>query len=176
MNAPPMSRYAPKTNSYSRDTYAYNGQVMMSDWEVLHLPWFRGEQYQNFFKFMDSHDGFQRFGWGNAVFRTMAVLSHGVNVGTTPSGLFPYAHQAIVFCPEGRRALHLGHFWYGCSDISISDDPDIQAIDVSNKAEQQRKERLVASAATHASALDFRDKMGIDNADVSSFKRGGGII
>jgi len=39
-------------------------QTFMSDIEILYLPWFRGGEYQDFFRYMDATGGFWTYRWG----------------------------------------------------------------------------------------------------------------
>merc|ERR1712151_243468 len=68
--------------------------------EVLRLDFFRGERYQDLFRYMDSTGGFWLHRWGNNPFRTFAVglLLDDENVS---SMVLPYAHQDYCSCGPG---------------------------------------------------------------------------
>merc|ERR1711974_547520 len=75
----------------------------MLDMEALRLDWFRGEKYQDMFRFMDSTGGFWVHRWGNNPFRTFAV---GLLLDDTDvrALTLPYAHQDYCSCGPGAKA------------------------------------------------------------------------
>jgi len=72
-------------------------QALMLDIEVLRLDWFRGGDYQDFFRFMDSTGGFWLHRWGNNPFRTFAV-GLLLNDSDVRFLSLPYAHQDFCSC------------------------------------------------------------------------------
>jgi len=68
--------------------------------EIVHLPWFRSDPYQDFFRYMDATGGFWLYRWGNNPFRTFAigVLLEDSAVSQVP---VPYAHQEFCYCGRG---------------------------------------------------------------------------
>eukprot|EP00929_Paragymnodinium_shiwhaense_P086827 TRINITY_DN47242_c0_g1_i1.p1 TRINITY_DN47242_c0_g1~~TRINITY_DN47242_c0_g1_i1.p1 ORF type:complete len:1081 (-),score=242.82 TRINITY_DN47242_c0_g1_i1:561-3803(-) len=76
-------------------------QCLMLDMEVVRLDFFRGQQYQDFFKYMDSTGGFWLHRWGNNPVRTFGVglLLDDKDVRSL---VLPYAHQD--FCSCGANA------------------------------------------------------------------------
>lgn len=71
--------------------------LYMNDIELVRLSFFRGEQYQSYFRYLDSLDGFFLYRWGDHALRTMAV-----GMFLQPEEVFqmpvPYAHQAYCQC------------------------------------------------------------------------------
>ena len=45
----------------------------MNDIEIVNLQWFRGEEYMDYFRFLDSTGGFWIHRWGDHAIRTLAV-------------------------------------------------------------------------------------------------------
>merc|ERR1712216_577463 len=75
-------------------------QCLMLDIEILKLDWIRGEQYQDFFQYMDSTGGFWIHRWGNNPFRTFAVALL-LEYSDVKSLDMPYAHQDFCSCGAG---------------------------------------------------------------------------
>ena len=78
-------------------------QCLMLDIEVLRLDFFRGERYQDVFRYMDSTGGFWLHRWGNNPVRTFAVALL-LEDRDVRSLALPYAHQDYCSCGPGPRA------------------------------------------------------------------------
>lgn len=82
-----------------RDTYwhEWNRVLFMNDIEITRLEWFRGQQYQDFFSFLDSVGGFWLYRWGDHAVRTIAIA-----LWLSPDKLMsmgvPYGHQDTCRC------------------------------------------------------------------------------
>merc|ERR1712060_253793 len=82
-----------------RDTYwhEWNRVLFMNDIEITKLSWFRGQEYQDFFNFLDSMGGFWLYRWGDHAVRTIAIA-----LFMDPSLLLkmgvPYGHQNTCRC------------------------------------------------------------------------------
>ena len=48
----------------------------MNDIEIVNLQWFRGEEYMDYFRFLDSTGGFWIHRWGDHAIRTLAVAMY----------------------------------------------------------------------------------------------------
>eukprot|EP00928_Gymnodinium_smaydae_P018354 TRINITY_DN16991_c0_g1_i2.p1 TRINITY_DN16991_c0_g1~~TRINITY_DN16991_c0_g1_i2.p1 ORF type:complete len:803 (-),score=145.33 TRINITY_DN16991_c0_g1_i2:30-2438(-) len=95
-------------------------QCLMLDMEVVRLDWFRGEEYQDMFRYMDAAGGFWLHRWGNNPFRTFAVglLLEDSNVSSLT---LPYAHQDFCSCGAGAAPCR----WR--PELSAYDCPDADA-------------------------------------------------
>merc|ERR1740121_2532223 len=84
-----------------RDTYwhEWNRGLFMNDIEITQLSWFRSQQYQDFFNFLDSVGGFWLYRWGDHAVRTIAIA-----LWLNPSLLMrmgvPYGHQETCRCGD----------------------------------------------------------------------------
>jgi len=84
-----------------RDTYwhEWNRVLFMNDIEITQLAWFRGEQYQDFFKYLDSVGGFWLYRWGDHAVRTIAIALF-LDPGKLIKMGVPYGHQSTCRCGE----------------------------------------------------------------------------
>eukprot|EP00446_Apocalathium_sp_SHHI-4_P093117 CAMPEP_0177451606 /NCGR_PEP_ID=MMETSP0369-20130122/9863_1 /TAXON_ID=447022 ORGANISM="Scrippsiella hangoei-like, Strain SHHI-4" /NCGR_SAMPLE_ID=MMETSP0369 /ASSEMBLY_ACC=CAM_ASM_000364 /LENGTH=165 /DNA_ID=CAMNT_0018924221 /DNA_START=98 /DNA_END=592 /DNA_ORIENTATION=- len=116
--------------------YKWYQQCLMLDIEILRLDWFRGETYQDFFRYMDSTGGFWLHRWGNNPVRTFAV-GLLLEDSQVRSFVMPYAHQDYCSCGHGAPACRLdktqGRFFYTCDEVAPGADPP--AIGVGDLAE-----------------------------------------
>ena len=155
--------FAPAQDAFGEKN-KWTGLVMMSDAEVFDLDFFRGYEYQHFFKWMDSTNGFSQYGWGDHVFRTVAVVSLTTQAKVMPSGSIPYAHQSHCFCPEGSRCTVIGHFLWKCKKLSSQE-----------RARMESSTMDKALLNSHHFAEELGDtsqgKVGLDE-----FQRGGGAL
>ena len=81
--------------------------VFMTDMEILHIPSFRGSDIMHrFFGFLDGLGALFYLGYGDHVFRTLAVAIAGL----TPRYLdgVPYKHQDVVL--PGKFLCNPGEF------------------------------------------------------------------
>eukprot|EP00448_Togula_jolla_P031063 CAMPEP_0170641482 /NCGR_PEP_ID=MMETSP0224-20130122/40789_1 /TAXON_ID=285029 /ORGANISM="Togula jolla, Strain CCCM 725" /LENGTH=127 /DNA_ID=CAMNT_0010972073 /DNA_START=51 /DNA_END=430 /DNA_ORIENTATION=+ len=102
-----------------RDTYwhEWNRVLFMNDIEITKLAWFRGEQYQDFFRFLDSVGGFWLYRWGDHAVRTIAIA-----LFLDPDLLMrmdvPYGHQNTCRCgaehPEEVCVRSNSTGWWQC--------------------------------------------------------------
>ena len=51
----------------------WNYNLYMNDIEINKLSFFRGEQYQEYFRYLDGFNGFFLYRWGDHALRTIAV-------------------------------------------------------------------------------------------------------
>ena len=103
-----MKGYHPRSTQMLKDLNAENfkwyQQVLALDIEILKLDFFRGEAYQDFFRYMDATGGFWLYRWGNNPFRTFAVAT----LLKDDDVVFPsmsYAHQEFCRCGEGSDMI-----------------------------------------------------------------------
>lgn len=84
-----------------RDTYwhEWNRVLFMNDIEITQLAWFRGQQYQDFFRFLDSVGGFWLYRWGDHAVRTIALALWAEPRLLMKMGV-PYGHQGTCRCGE----------------------------------------------------------------------------
>eukprot|EP00397_Hematodinium_sp_SG-2012_P012004 GEMP01012159.1.p1 GENE.GEMP01012159.1~~GEMP01012159.1.p1 ORF type:complete len:641 (+),score=147.04 GEMP01012159.1:1151-3073(+) len=82
-----------------RDTFwhEWNRLLFMNDIEIVALDWFRSDQYQDYFHFMDSIGGFWRHRWGDHALRTLAIAMHIPREKLMKMEV-PYGHQAVCRC------------------------------------------------------------------------------
>jgi alpha 1,2-mannosyltransferase len=80
------------------DDLTFSGKIMMNDFEVLALQPFRDPKggYQDYFRYLQSFQGFSHHAWHNSLMTTLAVaMFHSDQI--TPISL-PYAHQMDCYC------------------------------------------------------------------------------
>merc|ERR1740121_3599488 len=84
-----------------RDTYwhEWNRVLFMNDIEITKLSWFRGQQYQDFFRFLDSVGGFWLYRWGDHAVRTIAIALF-LDQGRLMKMGVPYGHQNTCRCGD----------------------------------------------------------------------------
>merc|ERR1719198_1160451 len=89
-----------------RDTYwhEWNRVLFMNDIEITKLSWFRGEQYQDFFRFLDSVGGFWLYRWGDHAVRTIAV-GMWLPEDRVYEMDIPYGHQNYCKCSNAHAEL-----------------------------------------------------------------------
>ncbi|CAE6967031.1 KTR4 [Symbiodinium sp. CCMP2456] len=100
----------------------WNNRVLMTDCEVLRLSFFRSSRYQDYFRYLDSLEGFWSHRWGDHAVRTLGVglalweedrptWQQAVGRGSDgwPRAFqmdLPYAHQDFCQCDGECRPLH----------------------------------------------------------------------
>lgn len=114
-----------------RDTYwhEWNRVLFMNDIEITQLAWFRGEQYQDFFRYLDSVGGFWLYRWGDHAVRTIAIALF-LDPGKLIKMGVPYGHQSTCRCgeehPDEVCVRALPSDWWRC--VPRSEAPAGQAV------------------------------------------------
>jgi len=104
----------------------WNTNVVMTDCEILRASFFRqGSRYWDYYSFLDSVQGFERYRWGDHAVRGLGVglalqaeekeqeesgrmrNASGSTLARTFKMEHPYAHQSYCYC--GRRYCQLLH-------------------------------------------------------------------
>merc|ERR1712194_226299 len=80
----------------------WNFNLYMNDIELVRLNFFRGERYQDYFRYLDSLNGFFNFRWGDHALRTIAVGLY-LEPEQVMQMRVPYAHQGYCQCQRGWR-------------------------------------------------------------------------
>ena len=88
-----------------RDTYwhEWNRLLFMNDIELVRLSWFRGEAYQDYFRFLDSLGGFWLYRWGDHGIRTIGIALHMEEAKVSQLRV-PYSHQGACVCAIASTA------------------------------------------------------------------------
>merc|ERR1712129_331505 len=102
-----------------RDTYwhEWNRVLFMNDIEITQLDWFRGDQYQDFFRYLDSVGGFWLYRWGDHAVRTIAVALW-LDESRLMKMEVPYGHQKTCVCgsehPDKTCFRKAASEWFEC--------------------------------------------------------------
>ncbi|CAE8610896.1 unnamed protein product [Polarella glacialis] len=111
--------------------YKWYQQCLMLDMEVVRLDWFRGKEYQDFFRYMDSSGGFWLHRWGNNPVRTFGVglLLEDKDVRSME---LPYAHQDFCSCGPGgpKCEWDVTHSQFRCREDALGPVPRAKTEDL----------------------------------------------
>ena len=102
-----------------RDTYwhEWNRLLFMNDIEIVDLAWFRGAQYADYFRFLDSTGGFWLHRWGDHAIRTLAVAMF-LDESRLMKMDVPYGHQNTCRCSSfhaDKKCARQPGEWWVCS-------------------------------------------------------------
>lgn len=88
----------------------YNHHVFMSDIEIVAIAYFSDPKgdYQDYFRYIDSTDGFWLYRWGNNAVRTIGV-SMFVPESKVYEMRIPYAHQSYCHCKSSTKCVREGN-------------------------------------------------------------------
>ena len=84
--------HSPKMGTWDRSYYYTN-------FEIGHLPFFRGEAYQSYFRHLDAAGGFYYYRWGDAPIRLLGVSMHAAEHSVCHFDDIPYSHKVYVVAP-----------------------------------------------------------------------------
>merc|ERR1719331_1051204 len=76
----------------------------MNDIEINKLSWFRGEEYQEYFKYLDSFNGFFLYRWGDHALRTIAIGMYLLESDIMKMDI-PYGHQGYCQCSSEKNGV-----------------------------------------------------------------------
>jgi hypothetical protein len=80
-----LQQFSEADGSWDRSYYYTN-------FEIVHMPFFRGRQYQTFFEDLDSTEGFYAHRWGDAPIRLLGLAMYAQPEQVKLLDL-PYAHK-----------------------------------------------------------------------------------
>jgi len=112
----------------NKDFLDWEHDVYMNDIEIVSLAFFADREgvYQDYFRYLDSMNGFWLHRWGDHAIRTIAVGMFVPRAKVYEMEI-PYAHQGFCKCISGVRCVHEGkggtkkrigeedaHRWFVC--------------------------------------------------------------
>lgn len=82
------------------ETGDWDRSYFYTNFEIGHLPFFRSEAYQSFFRHLDKEGGFYYYRWGDAPIRLLGVALHSEPGSVFRFGDIPYSHKVYVLLPD----------------------------------------------------------------------------
>jgi alpha 1,2-mannosyltransferase len=92
--------------------FDYDGEVYNTNLEIVDLDFFRANEYQSFFSYMDKIGGFYYNRWGDAPFRWL-----GLKLFSSPEKVW-FAQETIDYCYQhGSLVVGIDKLDYDCLNL-----------------------------------------------------------
>ncbi|CAD7937691.1 unnamed protein product [Amoebophrya sp. A25] len=99
----------------------WNYNLYMNDIEINKLSFFRSEKYQEYFRYLDSFNGFFLYRWGDHALRTIAVGMY-LEPKDVMQMRIPYGHQGYCQCLSGDVRCYPEERYYA-EMINLTEKP-----------------------------------------------------
>eukprot|EP00392_Amoebophrya_sp_AT5.2_P002894 g2899.t1 len=90
----------------------WNYNLYMNDIEINKLSFFRSDRYQEYFRYLDSFNGFFLYRWGDHALRTIAVGMY-LEPADVMQMKIPYGHQGYCQCLSADFKCYTEERYYG---------------------------------------------------------------
>lgn len=90
----------------------WNYNLYMNDIEINKLSFFRSDRYQEYFRYLDSFNGFFLYRWGDHALRTIAVGMY-LEPQDVMQMKIPYGHQGYCQCLSADFKCYTEERYYG---------------------------------------------------------------
>jgi len=102
-----------------KEDLEWNYNLYMNDIEINKLSFFKGPDYQDYFEYLDSVNGFYLYRWGDHALRTLAV-----GMFLEPEDVMqmkiPYGHQGYCRCLSGRKCVAESKYYEGALSLNLT--------------------------------------------------------
>jgi hypothetical protein len=88
------TKYRPFSQQFTEPNGSWDRSYYYTNFEIVYMPFFRGQQYQSFFQDLDSTDGFYAHRWGDAPIRLLGLAMYAQQEQVKLLDL-PYSHKVI---------------------------------------------------------------------------------